>query len=150
MESKITLKNWHMLSEFVTLYELRKSNVLFDKPIIIAFMILELEKFEMNIHYDRLKEKFGNNMMLLYTYTDSLKLLIKKCDPYELKKLGLEDYIDTSNFSTDPIFTLDLGENVKCFGCLKFENGECPCFEFDLNLKLNFNLKLLKHMKKKE
>ena len=70
-----------MLSEFVTLHELGKSNVLFDKLIIIEFMILELAKFEMNIHYDRLKEKFGNNMMLLFTDTDSFKLLIKKCDP---------------------------------------------------------------------
>ena len=70
-----------MLSEFLTLYELRKYNVLFDKPIIIAFMVLEREIFEMNIHYDRLKEKFGNNMMLLFTDTDSFKLLIKKCDP---------------------------------------------------------------------
>ena len=78
-----------MLSEFVTLHELGKSNVLFDKLIIIEFMILELAKFEMNIHYDRLKEKFGNNMMLLYTDTDSFKLLIKKCDPYELKKTWL-------------------------------------------------------------
>ena len=110
-------------------------------------MILDIAKFEMNIHYDRLKEEFGNNMMLLYTDTDSFKLLIKNCDPYKLKKLGLEDYIDTSNFSTATIFPLDLGKNVKC---LKFENGECPSFEFSLNLKLNLNLKLLKHMKKKE
>ena len=78
-----------MLSEFLTLYELRKYNVLFDKPIIIAFMVLEREKFEMNIHYDRLKEKFGNNMMLLFTDTDSFKLLIKKCDPIWVKKTWL-------------------------------------------------------------
>ena len=43
-------------------------------------------------------------MMLLYTDTDSFKLLIKTCNPYELKKYGLEDYVDTSNFSTDTIF----------------------------------------------
>ena len=131
-----------MLSEFVTLYELRKSNVLFDKPIIIAFMILELEKFQMNINYDRLKEKFDNNVMLLYTDTESFILLIKKCDPYELKKLGLEDYIDTSNFSTDTVFPLDLRKNVDCFGCLKFEDAECPHFEL--------NSKAAKHTKKKE
>ena len=40
--SKITLKNWHILSEVVTLYELRKSNVLFDKPISIGFMIFKI------------------------------------------------------------------------------------------------------------
>ena len=94
-------------------------------------MILDIAKFEMNIHYDRLKEEFGNNMMLLYTDTDSFKLLIKNCDPYKLKKLGLEDYIDTSIFSTDTIFPLEAGKNEKCLGKLKFENGECPHFEFN-------------------
>ena len=38
----------------------------------------------MNIHYDRLKEIFGNNTRLLYTDTDSLKLFIKNTNPYEL------------------------------------------------------------------
>ena len=94
-------------------------------------MILDIAKFEMNIHYDRLKEEFGNNMMLLYTDTDSFKLLIKNCDPYKLKKLGLEDYIDTSIFSTDTIFPLEAGKNEKCLGKLKFENRECPHFEFN-------------------
>ena len=42
--------------------------------------------------------------MLLYTDTDSFKLLIKTCNTYEFKKYGLEDYVDTSNFSTDTIF----------------------------------------------
>ena len=43
----------------------------------------------------------------------------------------MENYIDTSNFSTDTIFPLDPGKNEKCFGYLKFENGEWPCFEFN-------------------
>ena len=76
--SKVTLNNWHILSEFVTLYEMKKSTVLLDKPIIIGFTTLQIAKLEMNIHYDRLKEIFGDNMCLLYRDTDSLKLFIKK------------------------------------------------------------------------
>ena len=129
--SKVTLKNWHILSEFTTLYELRKSSVLLDKPITIGFMILEIAKFEMNIHYDRLKEIFDENTSLLYTDTDSFKLLIKNTNPYELKKHKLEHYIDTTNFSINTIFPLKRVKNEKCFGCLKFENGECPCTEFN-------------------
>ena len=64
--SKITLKNWHLLSEFVTLYELSKPNVLFDKTISIGFMILEIAKYEMNIIYDKLKKIYRDNMILLY------------------------------------------------------------------------------------
>ena len=57
---------------------MKKSTVLLDKPIIIGLTTLEIAKLEMNIHFDRLKEIFDDNMQLLYTETDSLKLLIKK------------------------------------------------------------------------
>ena len=93
-------------------------------------MTLEIAKFLINIHYDRLKEKFGDTL-LLYTDTDTFKLLIRNTNPYELQKYGLENYIDTSNFSVDTIFPLERGKNEKCFGCLKFENGECPRLEFN-------------------
>ena len=111
-------------------------------------MILDIAKFEMNIHYDRLKEEFGNNMMLLHTHTDSFKLLIKNCDPYKLKKLGLEDCIDTSIFSIfSTIFPLEAGKNEKCLGKLKFENGECPCFEFNYNAAKTYEKKKNKSIK---
>ena len=84
--SKVTLNNWHVLSESVTLHGMKKSNVLLDKPIIIGFMILQIAKLETSIYYDRLKETFNDRMELLYTDTDSLKLFIKNTNPYELKK----------------------------------------------------------------
>ena len=56
LASKVTLNNWHILSDFVTLYEMKKSNVTLDKQIIIGFMIREISKLEMNIHYERLKK----------------------------------------------------------------------------------------------
>ena len=75
--SKVTRNNLHMFSEFVTLYEMKKSTVLLDKPIIIGFTISEIAKIEINVHYDRLNEIFSDNMYLLYTDTDSLRLFIK-------------------------------------------------------------------------
>ena len=129
--SQVTLKNWHILSKCVTLYELRKSTILFDKPITTRLLTLEIAKLLMNNYYDQLRSIFSDNMELLYTDTDSFKLLIKNCNPYELKKHGLENLTDTSNFSIDTIFPLESGRYEKCFGYLKFENGECPCFEFN-------------------
>ena len=85
-------------------------NVLLDKPIIIGLTILEIAKLEMNIHCDRLQGIFGKNMQLLYTDTDSLKLLIKNTDPYELDD-RLKDYINTSNFSLNTVFPLEPGKN---------------------------------------
>ena len=84
-------------------------NVLLDKPIIIGLTILEIAKLEMNIHYDRLQRIFGKNMQLLYTDTDSLKLLIKNTDPYELDD-RLKDYISTFNFSFNAAFPLEPGK----------------------------------------
>ena len=65
--TQVTLNNWHILSEFVSLYEMKKSTVLLDKPIIIGFTILETAKLEMSIHYNRLRKFFDDNMRLLYT-----------------------------------------------------------------------------------
>ena len=56
---------------------MKKSNVFLDKPIIIRFMILEIAKLEISIHYDRLKIIFSDNMQFLYTGTDSFELFIK-------------------------------------------------------------------------
>ena len=63
-----------------------------DKPISIGFMILEISKFEMLIHLDRLKEEFKDNMAFLYADTDSFKLLIKNCNPYKLKKTWIRKF----------------------------------------------------------
>ena len=47
------------------------------------------------------------------------------------KKTSLEDYIDNSNLSTTTVFPLEPGKNEICLRKLKFENGECRCFEFN-------------------
>ena len=57
--------------------------------------------------------------------------MYKNTNPYDLKKHGLEDLFDKSNFSKNTIFPLVPGMNEKCLGLLKFENGECPCKEFN-------------------
>ena len=82
-KSRISLVNYYIHSKSVTSYEFKKYNALLDKPISMGFMIFEISKFQRFIHLDTLKEIFGDNMILLYTGTDSFKLLIKNCDPYE-------------------------------------------------------------------
>ena len=82
---------------------MKKFTLLLDIPIITGITILEIANLEMNIHYDRLKEIVSDNMQLLYTDTDSLKLLIKSTNPVELDD-RLKDYINNSNFSSDTVF----------------------------------------------
>ena len=144
--SRVTRNNWHILSEFVTLCEMKKSTILLDKPTIIGFKILEIPKLEMNIHNDRLKEIFSDNMPLLYTDTNSLKLFIKNTNPYELDE-RLKNYIDTSNFSVDTIFPLKPGKTEKCFGRLKFENGESLCKEINAKAPKTYEEKRINQLR---
>ena len=94
----------------------------------------------------RLKTVFGNNMRLLYTDTDRLKSFIKNTNPYELDD-RLKDYIDTSNFSVDTIFPLEQGKNEKYFASLKFENGECPCREYNAKASKTYEEKRINHLR---
>ena len=51
-------------------------------------------------------------MRLLFTDTDSVKLLIKDNNPYKLDD-KLKDYIDTSNFPCDTVFPLEPGKKKR-------------------------------------
>ena len=144
--SRVTLNNWHILSEFVTLYEMNKSTISIDKPTIIGFKILEISKLDMNIHYDRLKEIFSDNIHLLYTDTNTLRSFVKNSNPFELDE-RLKTYIDTSNFSINTIFPLKPHKNEKCFGCLKFENGECLCKEINAKAPKTYQEKRINQLR---
>lgn len=81
--SKVTIGSWFILSEYITMYNLKKSSIILDKPMHVGFTILETSKYEICFNYDRLKNGSGDNMQHLYTYTDSLKLLLKITNPYK-------------------------------------------------------------------
>ena len=53
----------------------------------------------------------------------------------------------TSKFSLDTIFPLEIGKNKKCFGCLKFENGECPCNKFNTKVPKTYEEKRINQLK---
>ena len=70
-----------------------------------------------------------------------LKIIHKK-HLYELDP-KLKDFIDTSNFSVDTTFPLEQGKNENCFGCLKFENSQCPYKEFNAKAPKTYEQKKL-------
>ena len=68
-----------------------------NKPVYIGMFILELSKVLMyDIHYDYIKNKYGNNARLLFTDTDSLIYEIKTEDVYYSTK---SKYYDDSKKS---------------------------------------------------
>ena len=78
------------------LVEIRKSKVTLrlNKPVYNGTCILDLGKVLMyDLHYNYIKNKYGNNSRLLLTDTDSLMHEIKTEDAYE----------DFSNYSAKSI-----------------------------------------------
>ena len=124
------------MSYIIALYDMRKPNVLLDKLIIIGLTILEIAKLEMNINYNRLQGIFGNNMQLLYTDTDNLKLLIKITNPYELDDIKI-----------NTVFPLEPDKNEKCFGYLICENGECSCIEYNAKAPKTYEEKRINQLR---
>ena len=84
LTGKVIFKDFHILSENVALWDMKKANILLDKQILIWFKILEISKFKMFMNYERLKEVYKDTMHLFYKDTDSLELLIKNINPYKL------------------------------------------------------------------
>ena len=116
LTGKVTFKDFHILSENIALWDMKKTNILLDKQIRIWFKIFEISKFKMFMNYERLKEVYKDNMHLFYTDTDSLELLIKNINPYILDETLL-NYFDISNFkpSTISIKTWNEWKNSRLF-----------------------------------
>ena len=68
----------------ISLVELSKKIVKIDKPFYADFTILDLSRLHMyDFHYNIMKPKYGNNIQLLMTDTDSFLYQIKTEKFYE-------------------------------------------------------------------
>ena len=73
--------------------------ILFNKPIYCGWAILELSKLYMQeFYYNVMKKKYGENVKMIYTDTDSFIFEIKTDDIYD-DIFEMKDLFDLSNFS---------------------------------------------------
>ena len=78
--------------------DMRKSNLLLNKPVYTGMTILDNSKILMyDFYYNELKKKYDSKAELLYTDTDSLLLEIKTDDVYKDIKSNENQY-DTSDY----------------------------------------------------
>ena len=79
--------NYHtinLISEDLSVIEMKKTKVKMNKPIYLGLSILEISKILMyQFWYDYMKPKYGNNVKLCYMDTDSFIMNIKTNDFYE-------------------------------------------------------------------
>ena len=124
--------NYHtinLISEDLSIIEMKKTKVKMNKPIYLGLSILEISKTLMyEFWYDYMKPKYENNVKLCYMDTDSFIMNIKTNDFYEDIASDVENRFDTSNYEVNR--PLPMGNNKKVIGLMKDELGGKIITEF--------------------
>ena len=124
-------KDFRIFSEGLVAVEMKKTTVLYNRPMIVGFCILELSKVLMyDFHYNTMVKKYGSDLKLLFTDTDSLCYHIPTEDFYEDMKENLDMY-DTSDYPQEPVKHFCYSDkNKKVIGKFKDEANSKPVVEF--------------------
>ena len=119
----------NLISEDLSIIEMKKTKVKMKKPIYLGLSILEISKILMyKFWYDYMKPKFGNDVKLCYVDTDSFIMNLKRNDFYEDITNDVEKMFDTSNYEVNR--PLSIGKNKKIIGLMKDELGGKIIMEF--------------------
>ena len=128
----ISEANYHtinLISEDLSITEMKKSKVKMNKPIYLGLLILVISKTLMyEFWYDYMKPKYGNEFKLCYMDTDSFIMNIKTNEFYKYIANDVESRFDTSNYEVNG--PLPTGKNKKVIGLMKDELGGKIITEF--------------------
>ena len=117
--------NYHtinLISEDLSIIEMKRTKVKMNKPIYLGLSILEISKILMyEFWYDYMKPKYNDNVRLCYMDTDSFVMHIKTYDFYKDIPSDVECKFDTSNYEVKR--SLPIGKNEKVIGLMKDELG---------------------------
>ena len=133
--------NYHtinLISEDLSIVEMKKTKVKMNKPIYLGLSILEISKTLMyEFWYDYMKPKYNDNVKLCYMDMDSFIMNIKTNDFYKDISNDVENRFDTSNYEVNTSETsalarrpLPTGKNKKVIGLMKDELGGTIITEF--------------------
>ena len=91
-------QHFHIINETMAGVQRTKKEIILNKPIAVGVAILSLSKYHMyNFYYNILKEKYGDNLSLLYTNIDSFVSNVKTDDVYK-DFYDLKEYFDFSGY----------------------------------------------------
>ena len=124
--------NYHtinLISEDLSIIEMKKTKVKMNKPIYSGLSILEISKILMyEFWYDYMKPKYGNKVKFCYMDTNNFIMNIKTNDFYEDIANDVEKRFDTSNYEVNR--PLPTGKNKKVISLIKDELGGKIITEF--------------------
>ena len=117
--------NYHtinLISEDLSVIEMKKTKVKMNKPIYLGLSILEISKILMyEFWHDYMKPKYNDNVRLCYMDMDSFIMNIKTNDFYKEISYDVDNRFETSNFAVKK--QLPIGKNKKIIGLMKDELG---------------------------
>ena len=107
--------NYHtinLISENLSIIEMKKTKIKMNKPIYLGLLISEISKILMyEFWYDYMKPKYNDNVKLCYMDTDSFAMYIKTNDFFKDISNDVYDRFDTSNYRARR--PLPIGKNKK-------------------------------------
>ena len=102
----------NLISEDLSIIEMKKTKVKMNKPIYLGLSILEISKTLMyEFWYDYMKPKYNNDVKLCYMDMDSFMMNIKANYFYKDIANDVENRFDTSNYEVNRL--LPTGKNKK-------------------------------------
>ena len=124
LAAKPNFKHFNILFEELIAVHMKKTSLIFNKPVFLGMCILDLSKTIMyDFHYNYIKEKYGNKAKLLFTDTDSLMYEIETGDFYKDISEDVKDRFDTSDYPPNHPSGIPTGCNKKVLGVFKDETA---------------------------
>ena len=132
-------KGRKIFSDNLVAVHIKKGLIRMERPIYVGFTVLELSKLCMyQFYYDILKEKYGENVELAYTDTDSLLVKITTENIYK-DMVKMADHFDFSDYPKDHEVIKSLPEDqwITTNGKRVLKNKKVPgLFKDELNGKV--------------
>ena len=120
--AKPNFKHLNIFCEELIAVHMKKTSLIFNKPVYLGMCILDLSKTIMyEFHYKYIKLKYEDKAKLLFTDTDSLMYEIKTEDFYKDISKDVKDRFDTSDYPPNHPSGIPTGCNNKVLLMFKDE-----------------------------
>ena len=124
LAAKPNYKHCNIFDENLVAIHMKKTKLVFNKPVYLGMCILDLSKTLMyDFHYNYMKTKYMDRAKLLFSDTDSLAYEVHTNDFYKDISGDVATKFDTSNFPKDHPSGIEAGLNKKVVGMFKDEAG---------------------------
>ena len=122
LTARPNFKHLNIFCEELIAVHMKKTSLIFNKPVYLGMCILDLSKTIMyEFHYNYIKKKYEDKAKLLFTDTDSLMYEIETEDFYKDISKDVKNRFDTSDYPPNHPSGIPTGCNKKVLGVFKDE-----------------------------